>query len=407
MRCRSCKAKVTLSLIDLGACPPSNAYVDPCRRTREVTYPLRILVCESCWLVQVAEVPKNACLFPDDYAYFSSYSTSWLEHARRYVVETIPKLKLKNSSLVAEIASNDGYLLQYFLERDIPCYGIEPTRSTRYAAQRRGIDTIPEFFDLELAKKLAKSGRQADLVIANNVLAHVPDIDNFLRGVEILLKPDGVATIEFPQLLNLVQENQFDTIYHEHYSYLSLVFLNEICQRLGLNIFNVEKLKTHGGSLRLYLQRASTGNILQSKSVERLLKQEEEAGMRTREFYSGMQDKAETAATALLDFLNCARDNGARIGGYGAAAKANTLLNFAGIKADLLPYIVDQNPVKQGLLMPGSHIPIVEEQYLREQEPNYVLLLPWNLRDEIMETLSYIRGWGGRFVIALPQLQIL
>ena len=408
MICRHCKCDVSLQLIDLGVTPPSNAYVDPERSNDiEQTYSLRVLVCESCWLVQTKDVVDAAELFSHDYAYFSSYSTSWLEHSKAYVKQVERQFSLGVQSLVVEIASNDGYLLQYFKEKDIPCYGIEPTVSASEAAKRKGLDTIQEFFSAKIARELRERGCQADLVVANNVLAHVPNINNFLEGVAILLKKNGVATFEFPHVVNLISENQFDTIYHEHYSYLSLTSLRHILDSMGLRLFDAEKLETRGGSLRVFVQLSDGGRQEVASAVGQILNEEEKVGVSQRDFYLNFQEKAEKSRNDFIEFLECAKEEGKTVAGYGAAAKGNTLLNFAGINAELLSYIVDQNPAKQGKRTPGSRIPIVTEAHLRGDKPDYVIIFPWNLKQEVMSLLGYITVWGGRFVIPVPEVEVV
>ncbi len=407
MRCRHCGDELTLPFVDLGSAPPSNAYLDVAAlRAPETWYPLRVLTCRRCWLVQTEDHAGREALFTDDYAYFSSFSSSWLAHSRAYVQAMCERFALGAGSLVAEVAANDGYLLQYVQQAGVPCYGIEPTAGTAAAARAKGLDIIERFFGVELADSLARAGRQVDLVAANNVLAHVPDINDFVAGFARLLKPQGVATFEFPHLLRLVQQAQFDTIYHEHYSYLSLHAVEAIFAAHGLTVFDVEPLATHGGSLRVYAQRADSGRHEPSPHVGLALAQEAAAGVRTPDFYAGFQARAEKVKDDLLAFLIDARRRGWRLGAYGAAAKGNTLLNFAGVRPDLLPYVVDRNPAKQGRFMPGSRIPIVNEAYLLADRPDCVLILPWNLRDEVTAQLAGIRTWGGRFVTAVPSLQV-
>lgn len=407
MRCRHCAAELRLPFLDLGSAPPSNAYLSAAAlRAPEIWYPLRILVCEHCWLVQTEDHAGRETLFTADYAYFSSYSSSWLAHARSYVEAMRHRFGLNTDSLVAEIAANDGYLLQYVKASGIPCFGIEPTHGTAAAARAKGIEVIERFFGAELADQLAREGRQVDLAAANNVLAHVPEINDFVAGFTRLLKPEGVATFEFPHLFRLVQENQFDTAYQEHYSYLSLTAVEHIFSANGLAVFDVEELPTHGGSLRVYAQRADTGRRPRTIRTDELLAREAGAGMNTVPYYSDFQAKAERVKDELLAFLIAAKRLGLRVAAYGAAAKGNTLLNFAGVRPDLLGYVADRNPAKQDKYMPGSRIPIVDEAYLRQHRPDRVLILPWNLRDEIMEQLAYIREWDGRFVTAVPTLEI-
>jgi ubiquinone/menaquinone biosynthesis C-methylase UbiE len=408
MNCRHCHAPLTLPFLDLGAAPPSNAY-----RTAEqlhqpeIWYPLRILDCESCWLVQTEDFVGREGLFTDDYAYFSSYSSTWLDHARRYVAAMVARYNLTPQSFVVEVAANDGYLLQYVQQHGIPCLGIEPTASTAAAARAKGIEIIERFFGVELADELAAQGRYADLMVANNVLAHVPEINDFVAGFTRLLKPNGVATFEFPHLLRMVEGCQFDTAYHEHYSYLSLTTVTRIFAANGLTVFDVEELPTHGGSLRVHAQRSDTGQQALRPAVTELLAREAAAGVTTAAFYQGFQEQAERVKNDLLRFLLDAKREGKRVAAYGAAAKGNTLLNFAGIRPDLLPYVVDKNPAKQGKYLPGSRIPIVTEDHLAADRPDFVLILPWNLKEEVMAQLAYVRKWNARFVTAIPTLELL
>lgn len=407
MKCRHCCNELTHTFIDLGSSPPSNSYLtEHTMKEPEKWYPLKVMVCDKCWLVQTEDFVGSTEMFSDDYAYFSSYSSTWLEHARDYVENMATRFNLNSHSMVVEVAANDGYLLQYVKGKNIPCYGIEPTHSTALAAKEKGIEVIEEFFGEEKANELLEQGRQADLMVANNVLAHVPDINDFVKGFSILLKPNGVATFEFPHLLNLVKQKQFDTIYHEHYSYLSLISVRTIFEANGLSVFDVEELSTHGGSLRIYAQRTDTQQQLTSNNVKELLKYEENEGLHTLAFYSGFQDQSEKIKAELLMFLLKAKSQGNKVVAYGAAAKGNTMLNYAGIRPDLLSYVVDMNPVKQGKFLPGSRIPIVEEIKLVQDKPNYVLILPWNLRNEIITQLSYIKEWGGKFVTAVPEMVV-
>jgi SAM-dependent methyltransferase len=351
-------------------------------------------------------------MFSQDYAYFSSFSNSWLAHAKEYVMAMQQRLRLNAHSCVVEVAANDGYLLQYVNEAGIPCYGIEPTASTAAAARVKGIEMVERFFGVALAHELVYAGRKADLIIANNVLAHVPDINDFVAGISHLLKPYGVATFEFPHLLRMVQGYQFDTAYHEHYSYLSLTVVKRICAANGLKLIDVETLPTHGGSLRVFAVRADAINHPQATSgcnsrVQQLLAEESKAGMLEEKFYSGFQDKALYIKRVLLSFLLHCQAQGVTVGAYGAAAKGNTLLNFAGVRPDLLPYVVDKNPAKIGMYMPGSRIPIVDEVQLINHQPDRVLILPWNLRDELAFQLGYVRDWGGQLVVVVPQLEII
>ena len=407
MSCRHCSAKLGLELIDLGSSPPSNAYLTPeMLFAPEKTYPLRIMVCEKCWLVQTLDFTQADELFSSEYAYFSSFSTTWLQHAERYVAEMVERFDLGPASHVVEIASNDGYLLQYVKARGIPCTGIEPTASTARAARQKGIDTIEAFFGAEFASRLAAEGRQADLIAANNVLAHVPDINGFLVGFTDLLKPDGVATFEFPHLLRLLAENQFDTIYHEHFSYLSLTAVEKIFKTNGLAVFDVEQIPTHGGSLRVFAQIAASGRRPVSDRVAALLARESEAGLSTAKGYQGFQSRAEKVKDDFVSFLIDAKRRDKRVTAYGAAAKGNTLLNFAGIRRDLISYVADRNPAKQGKFLPGSRIPIVNEEVLYRDRPDYVIILPWNLKAEVIRQLTHAGISEARYVTAVPELEI-
>jgi SAM-dependent methyltransferase len=408
MNCRHCGAALEMTFLDLGSAPPSNAYLSAeDLKGPETWYPLRVLVCGKCWLVQTEDFAGREQLFTDDYAYFSSYSSTWLAHARAYVAEMIRRFGLGLDSRVVEVAANDGYLLQYVREAGIPCYGVEPTAGTAAAAREKGISVVERFFGVELARELADEGRQADLAVANNVLAHVPDINNFVAGFAVLLKDSGAATFEFPHLLRMVTENQFDTVYHEHYSYLSFSAVCRLFEENGLRVFDVVELPTHGGSLRVFAQRMDTGRRRVSSAVNGLLERERVAGMIEEGFYAGFQEKTEKVKNDFLDFLLAARRRGKTVAAYGAAAKGNTLLNFAGVRPDLLEFVVDRNPAKQGRFLPGSRIPIVDESVLRARQPDYVVALPWNLKEEIMAQLAYVQAWGGQFVAAVPEVAIL
>lgn len=408
MKCRHCHTELTLPMIDLGAAPPSNAYLTTqTLHAPEKYFPLRVLVCSECWLAQTEDYAGADELFSADYAYFSSFSTTWLKHAEKYVADMAQRFALDADSHIVEVAANDGYLLQFAKARGIPCLGIEPTTSTADAARAKGIEIVEAFFGVALADKLAAMGKQADLTVANNVLAHVPDINDFVSGFARLLKSAGVATFEFPHLLRLISENQFDTIYHEHYSYLSLTAVKRIFEYNGLNVFDVEELSTHGGSLRVYAQRKDTGVREISQAVVKVLAHETSAGMTTETFYEGFQARANKVKNDLLFFLIEARRAGKTVAGYGAAAKGNTLLNYAGVRPDLLSYVVDRNPAKQDKCLPGCRIPIVAEAHLKQHKPDYVVILPWNLRSEVVEQLAYIREWGGQFVTVVPSLKVI
>jgi SAM-dependent methyltransferase len=408
MNCRHCAAPLSLSFADLGAAPPSNSYLTSnSLNAPETWYPLRVVTCTQCWLVQTEDFAKKDEFFSEDYAYFSSFSQSWLEHAEAYVGAMVDRFDLGEAAHVVEVAANDGYLLQYVKARGIPCLGVEPTASTADAARARDIEVVEDFFGVELAEKLVTQGKGADLTAANNVLAHVPDINDFVRGFAVLLKPDGVSTFEFPHLMRLVAENQFDTIYHEHYSYLSLTAVSTIFSANGLTVFDVEELPTHGGSLRVFASRSDSTSHPILPSVAAMLARESEAGVSTPGYYAELQLQAERIATDLLSFLLETKKAGKTVAAYGAAAKGNTLLNFAGVRPQLLPWVVDRNPAKQGKYLPGSRIPIVGEDRIRAERPDYVIILPWNLRDEVSAQLSYIGEWGGRFVTAVPRLRLL
>jgi SAM-dependent methyltransferase len=372
----------------------------------EVTYPLKLYVCDRCWLVQVPAHAAADQVFTPDYAYFSSVSTTWVEHARRYVQMICERLKLDGDSFVVEIASNDGYLLQFVRAAGIPCLGIEPTAGTAEASRQRGIETIEEFFGEECGRKLTRDRRPADLVVANNVLAHVPDIRDFTSGIRQLLAPRGIVTFEFPHLMRLVEQAQFDTIYHEHYSYLSLHTVGQVLISQGLDVCDVDQLTTHGGSLRVYAQRSDAPRQAISASVSELLAEETRRGMRSLPYYAGFQSRAERIKNDVLAFLLEQKRAGRVVAGYGAAAKGNTLLNFAGVRPDLLPYVCDAAPSKQGKFLPGSHIPILPPSAIHNDPPPYVMILPWNIRDEISECIRAMTNWTGRCVVAIPTLEV-
>ena len=407
MKCRHCETVLKDCFVDLGSAPPSNAYLTEERMHRpESWYPLKVMVCRRCWLVQTLDFTQHDELFDADYAYFSSFSSTWLDHAEQYVKEVVERFSLGHESHVVEVAANDGYLLQYVQSLNIPCTGVEPTKSTAAAARTKGIEIVEDFFGVHLANELLSVGKEADLMVANNVLAHVPDINDFLSGFTVLLKENGVATFEFPHLLNLVEKNQFDTIYHEHFSYLSLTAVDQICKENGLVIFDVQEIATHGGSLRVFAQRKESGSHECTPNIKRLLDNEASAGMSQIEYYTGFQQSAEKVKHDLLLFLLQAKQEGKKIAAYGAAAKGNTLLNFSGVRQDLLEFVVDRNPAKQNKYMPGSRIPIVGEERISTDKPDYVLILPWNIGEEVRAQLDYIRAWGGEFVTAIPSLRV-
>ena len=407
MNCRHCRRPVSLTLVDLGTAPPSNAYLPPERlHAPEAWFPLKVLVCEGCWLAQTEDVADAALYFDAGYAYFSGYSRTWLDHCRDYVAAMADRFGLTAASHVVEVAANDGSLLQFVRERGIPCLGIEPTTSTAEAARAKGLEIVEEFFGVPLARRLAAAGRRADLTAANNVLAHVPDINDFTAGFATLLADQGVATFEFPHLLRLLAETQFDTIYHEHFSYLSLTAVTTIFAANGLTVFDVEELPTHGGSLRVFAQRADTGRRPVLPAVAAMLDRERRAGLTSPAAYRDFQRRAERVKHEFLEFLLTARREGRTVAAYGAAAKGNTLLNFAGVRPELIACVADRNPAKQGKRLPGSRIPIVDERALETLGPDYVVILPWNIREEVISQLAGLRARGTRFVTAIPSLKV-
>jgi C-methyltransferase C-terminal domain/Putative zinc binding domain/Methyltransferase domain len=407
MNCRRCNAPLNRLLIDLGHQPASNAYLTPAMLDDcEVHAPLKTFVCEACWLVQLPAYHRSDELFTPDYAYFSSVSPGWVEHARRYVEAMVSRFHLTEKDWVVEVASNDGYLLQFFKEAGIPCTGIEPTASTAAAGRAKGIESVERFFGAELAHELVATRGHASLTVANNVLAHVPDINDFAEGFSVLLAPEGVATFEFPHLVNLIDQCQFDTIYHEHYSYLSLSVVSKLFADKGMRVFDVEKIPTHGGSLRVYLCLEEAQTHPGTPAVAEVLREEEDRGISTARYYETLAPRAEKIKLDLVDFLVSQKKAGKSVAAYGAAAKGNTLLNFSGIHADLIDFVCDAAPSKQGRYMPGSHIPILDPSALYERKPDFILILPWNIRDEIVSQHDAVREWAGRFVVAVPRLEI-
>jgi len=407
MQCRFCNTRLTHVFIDLVNSPASNSFLTSEQLNEpEVFFPLKVFTCPSCFLVQVDEYKSFNAIFNSDYVYFSSFSTSWLEHSRRYTGEMTDRFGLNAGSLVVELASNDGYLLQYFKEKNIPVLGVEPTANTAKVAMEKGIDTVVDFFGVRLAGRLAAEGRKADLLLGNNVLAHVPDIVDFVGGMKIALKETGVITMEFPHLMQLVDNNQFDTIYHEHFSYLSFYTVEKIFRSQGLEMFDVEEIPTHGGSLRIYAKHSGYEGHPVSPRVAHLLAKEDAKGLTTMAYYDHFQQKALDIKLALTSFLINQKQAGKKVAAYGAAAKGNTLLNYCGIKNDLLEYVVDANPHKQNKWLPASHIPVVPESHLKGHRPDFVLILPWNLKEEIIRQLAYIKDWDGKFVIPIPHLQV-
>jgi SAM-dependent methyltransferase len=406
--CRFCGAPLQHTFVDLGMSPLCESYVPADQLgAMEAFYPLHAKVCGSCLLVQLEEFVAPDAIF-SEYAYFSSYSDSWVAHARAYVDMAVERFGLDADSLVVELASNDGYLLQHVVGRGIPALGVEPAANVASVARERGIETVVEFFGRELARRLtAEKARGADLLVANNVMAHVPDLNDFVGGMAIMLAPEGVVTIEVPHLLRLVESNQFDTIYHEHFSYFSLLSARKVLAAHGLELFDVDELKSHGGSLRLYAQPEGTGRQAVTSRVAALAERERGLGFDTLEAHRAFSRQANETKWRLLEFLIARRREGKRIAGYGAPGKGNTLLNFCGIRTDLLEYTVDRNPYKQGRFLPGTHIPIRHPEVLEQDRPDYILILPWNLTEEIVQQLAYAREWGARFVVPIPEVQVL
>ena len=405
--CRSCSAPLSEVLVDLGSSPLANSYLEPEKMQQgEVYYPLCVYLCHRCWLAQLPEFESSEGIF-SDYAYFSSFSDSWLDHARRYVDAMAERFGLGEGSRVIEIASNDGYLLQYFKARNIPCLGIEPAANVAQAAVAKGIPTRVEFFGTDCANKLAAQGEKADLLLGNNVLAHVPNLNDFVAGLKIALAEGGVLTMEFPHLLRLMDENQFDTIYHEHFSYFSLVAVERVFARHGLTLFDVEELDTHGGSLRIFVRHQEDATKAVGERVNELRSRELARGMETPGFYRDFAERVSETKRKLLAFLIQEKRAGKTIVGYGAPAKGNTLLNYCGVRTDFVDYTVDRSPHKQGRFLPGTRIPIAGPDRIRETTPDYVLILPWNLRREIMSQMADIAEWGGRFIVAIPEVTVL
>jgi hypothetical protein len=409
MQCRFCTTGLEHVFIDLVNSPASNSFLTAEQLNEpETFYPLKVYTCHNCFLVQVDEYKKSDAIFNSNYVYFSSYSTSWLKHASAYADKMTERFGYNDESQVIEIASNDGYLLQYFLKKGIKVMGIEPTANTAEVAMSKGIKTIIEFFGVELADRLRNHWDvKADLLLGNNVLAHVPDIVDFVTGMKILLAEQGVITMEFPHLMQLVDNNQFDTVYHEHFSYLSFYTVKQIFEAQGLEMFDVEELPTHGGSLRIYAKHKEDGSKAISENVASLLQKEMDKGLNSLVYYDNFQQKALEVKLSLAEFLIAQKRAGKKVAAYGAAAKGNTLLNYCGIKNDLISFVVDANPHKQDKFLPASHIPVVNEEYLKNAKPDFVLILPWNLKEEITKQLSYINEWGGKFVIPVPSLQII
>ncbi len=404
--CRFCETPLRHTFVDLGMSPLANRYLTRKQlQQMEPFYPLHVYVCDQCFLVQLEEFESPEHIF-SDYAYFSSYSDTWLQHSKAYTEKVVKHFGLDTRSQVIEIASNDGYLLQYFKEKGIPVLGIEPAENVAAVALEKGIPTLVQFFGEEMARHLLAEGIQADLLIGNNVLAHVPGLNDFVKGLKLLLKPQGIITIEFPHLMRLMAENQFDTIYHEHFSYFSFLTVQKVFAAHGLTLFDVEELPVHGGSLRIYARHTDDPSQPMRQRVTDLIAREEAAGLTRLELYLSFGEQVKQTKRRILHFLITAKNAGKSIVGYGAPAKGNTLLNYCGIRSDFLGYTVDRNPYKQGHFLPGTHIPILHPDKIKEDKPDYLLILPWNLREEIMEQMAYIREWGGQFVVLIPEVRV-
>ena len=406
--CRFCQSCLNHTFVDLGMSPLSNGFLKSEQLNKaEKFYPLHAYVCEKCLLVQLEEFESPDHIFANDYAYFSSYSESWLNHAKQYTDLMISRFQFNQSSRVIEIASNDGYLLQFFQAQSIPVLGIEPATNVAQVAIEKGVDTLVKFFGVETAQELVGQGKKADLLLGNNVLAHVPNINDFVAGMKIVLKPEGIITMEFPHLLRLIEQSQFDTIYHEHFSYLSFVTVEKIFAHHGLTLFDVEELPTHGGSLRIYAKHSENNKIKIDQRVEELKEVEKRKELGNLETYLNFSRKVQETKRKLLSFLIQVKMDGKTVVGYGAAAKGNTLLNYCGIRTDFIDYTCDRSPHKQGKFLPGTHIPIYSPDKIAETKPDYVLILPWNLKEEITQQLSNVREWGGKFVVPIPEVEIL
>ncbi|MCA1993440.1 MAG: class I SAM-dependent methyltransferase [Coleofasciculus sp. S288] len=405
--CRFCSSPLRHSMLDLGMSPPCNSILKfEQLNEMEAFYPLQVFVCDRCFLVQLLEYVPRETIFNDEYSYFSSYSDSWLQHVKRYTEAMVERFGLNGQSQVVELASNDGYLLQYFVAQGVPVLGIEPSGNTAEVAIQKGIPTLVKFFGQQTALGLVAENKQADLLLGNNVLAHVPDLNDFVAGMKILLKPQGVITMEFPHLMRLMEENQFDTIYHEHFSYFSFTTVEQVFAKHGLTLFDVEELPTHGGSLRIYGRHAEDTSKPVTERVTELKAREEAAGFTRLEHYFTFGQKVKETKRKLLNFLITAKRDGKTIVGYGAPGKGNTLLNYCGIRTDFVDYTVDRSPYKQGKFLPGTHLPILHPDEIQKTKPDYLLILPWNLKDEIMKQMSYIRDWGGQFVVPIPEAKV-
>jgi hypothetical protein len=406
MKCRFCKTELKDVFIDLLNAPASNSFLSLEELNEpEIFFPLKVYACHNCFLVQLDEYKKSGDIFNNEYVYFSSFSKSWLDHAKKYTEMMVNRFGFNQQSLIVEIASNDGYLLQYFKEKNIPVLGVEPTANTAEVARGKGIESINDFFGTRLAKEMAAKNIKADLLLGNNVLAHVPDIVDFVAGMKMVLNESGIITMEFPHLMQLIDNNQFDTIYHEHFSYISFYTVNQIFKSQDLELFDVDEIPTHGGSIRIYAKHKNDSRPI-SFNVQALLEKEKQKGMLDSGYYSNFQQKALKVKLDLLNFLIKQKESDKAVVAYGAAAKGNTMLNFCGVKNDLIQYVVDANPHKQNKFLPASHIPVVNEDFLKNDRPDYVVILPWNLKGEVSEQLNYIKSWNGKFVTAIPSLEI-
>jgi SAM-dependent methyltransferase len=406
-KCRFCNEGLKTTFVDLGEFPLSNSFLnEKSLSKKEEFFPLHVYVCDNCFLVQLEEFESPEKIFTD-YAYFSSYSETWINHVKKYVKDMIKRFNLSKDSFIIEIASNDGYLLQFFHNQNIPCMGIEPAANVAKIAKQKGVNTLVKFFGIDTAKELIFQGKKADLLLGNNVLAHVPDINDFVEGMKIILSTNGIITMEFPHLMQLIDKNQFDTIYHEHFSYISFYTVKKIFEYHGLRIFDVEELLTHGGSLRIYATHFENSTHVETIKVKELLEKEKKFGISKISTYKNFQPNVIKIKKELSKFIISAIKDGKKIVCYGAAAKGNTLLNYCNIKSDQIDYVVDRNPYKQGLYLPGTRIPIRSPEEIQKTKPDYILIVPWNLQEEIMEQMSFIRNWGGKFVIPMPEVKIL
>ena len=407
LSCRFCQARLTQTFVDLGLSPVANDYIPFSKmEASEAFYPLHVYICTKCWLVQLPIYKTEGEIFTNHYAYFSSYSSSWLEHAKKYAEMMLKRFGFDKTKLVIEIASNDGYLLQYFKEKGICVLGVEPAKNTADVARKKGIPTVTKFFGENTAKELAKKGKRADLLIGNNVLGHVPNLNDFVAGMKIVLKPKGIMTIEFPYLLQLIQKNQFDTIYHEHYSYFSFLTVKKVFAKHGLTLFDVEEIPTHGGSLRIYGRHSENKDIQVTKSVDALIRKEIVFGLHRFETYKQFSEKVKKTKQLFLKFLIEVKKRGQTVVGYGAPAKGNTFLNYCGVRTDFIEYTVDLSPHKQKHFLPGVRIPIYAPDKITKTHPDYVLILPWNIKNEVIDQMRSVRRWGGKFVTAIPKVTI-